>query len=116
MELTNLLLTRYHQNMTRKKLENRAPGKLCEVDACDRTVFSKGYCKTHAQRIRFHGDPQAHIPLRNPRVFCSEDGCVDDMTARGLCKFHNRRLDGTNLAIRRKIEYLESIGYVVTKV
>ncbi len=42
----------------------RRERKVCTVDGCDRTMKSLGMCEQHRQRVKKHGDPQAHKPIR----------------------------------------------------
>lgn len=39
--------------------------KGCSVDGCDRIYRGHGFCRTHYSRWKAHGDPQAHIPVRD---------------------------------------------------
>lgn len=41
-----------------------APGTECSVVGCDRRPNAHGLCKTHARRLRIHGDIQANVPVR----------------------------------------------------
>lgn len=65
----------------------------CSVDGCDKPVRSKGYCKTHYERQRLHGDPQTLLRPRRHETppTCSEDNCDRPKDARGFCKMHYRR-------------------------
>jgi hypothetical protein len=74
--------------------------ELCTIDGCDALLISKGLCTGHYQRVRVHGDPLAHIPLRDngkrvpgPRDTCSVDGCSDTARVRSnpLCSKHYQR-------------------------
>ena len=48
--------------MTRPARAARAV-RCCEVAGCGRSRFGRGYCRTHYERWRRHGDPQADIPI-----------------------------------------------------
>lgn len=39
------------------------PVRSCEVAGCGRRHFGRGYCRTHHERWRQHGDPQADVPI-----------------------------------------------------
>jgi len=44
--------------------------KQCKVDGCERSALpkdngAKGWCCAHYGRAKKHGDPQAHIPIRD---------------------------------------------------
>lgn len=67
----------------------------CSVDGCDRGVVANGMCVGHEKRVRVHGDPRAHIPLRVWRYGdspCSVEGCDRKVRARGMCGAHLERI------------------------
>ena len=37
----------------------------CSVPKCGRAKVARGYCGPHYMRVRTHGDPLAHIPIKN---------------------------------------------------
>ncbi len=39
--------------------------KICAAEGCARVVHSHGYCKTHDQRLRRKGSPEAEIPIHS---------------------------------------------------
>jgi hypothetical protein len=41
---------------------NRVRGR-CSLLSCERPHEGRGYCKTHLERWRKHGDPQEHVPI-----------------------------------------------------
>ncbi|MEU3020074.1 MucR family transcriptional regulator [Nocardiopsis sp. NPDC007018] len=43
------------------------PPRVCEVPGCGRKHVSRGWCGTHLERYRRHGDVQADIPVRPRR-------------------------------------------------
>ena len=45
----------------------RYNGAACRVEGCTRTATDLGYCGAHYSRVRAHGDPRAHIPIRQTR-------------------------------------------------
>ncbi|MCT2182856.1 HNH endonuclease [Brevibacterium casei] len=38
--------------------------KICSAEGCDRPRKKGRYCRGHAERVKKHGDPRVHIPLR----------------------------------------------------
>lgn len=42
----------------------RYNGATCGVPSCERTATDNGYCHTHYVRVRNHGDPLGHIPIK----------------------------------------------------
>lgn len=75
----------------------RTPNRECVVEGCLRRHSAGGYCKTHASRVRAHGDPLAGIPVESTRRRltaaqpCSVDGCLAKHWARGYCRKHYKR-------------------------
>lgn len=73
--------------------------RLCKVDGCDRdasgyTGGGRGWCATHYQRWRRHGDPlHGGDVLRQVTrdAVCSIDDCAQPVTARGWCENHYSR-------------------------
>lgn len=65
----------------------------CRVEDCERTVRASGLCGAHYERVRQHGNPLAHVPIRpfqaTPR--CSTEGCPRKSVAKGLCGAHYQR-------------------------
>lgn len=37
--------------------------RICSIEACDRSIEARGWCKAHYGRWKKHGDVQAHKPL-----------------------------------------------------
>jgi len=37
---------------------------MCKVEDCERDVHGRGYCSAHYKRVLKHGDPLAHIPIK----------------------------------------------------
>ena len=67
---------------------------ICSVEACDRVVESKGYCKSHANWSRENGGAvPAHaigrIPLK-PKLPCSVAACDRAVHGKGYCSQHAR--------------------------
>jgi hypothetical protein len=46
------------------KVVRQYRGARCSVPTCRRRATDRGYCGTHYWRVRAHGDPQAHIPIK----------------------------------------------------
>lgn len=69
--------------------------KICTVDDCQRDQYARGLCTPHYQRLRKHGDVQAHIPIGRSRKPCSVDGCTSMSEARGMCMKHYNRATRT---------------------
>lgn len=67
--------------------------ETCSVEGCSRTTRCRGWCGSHYQRWRIHGDPLAasirSIPPTGRK--CSIDGCDGDHWARGWCFQHYTR-------------------------
>lgn len=70
------------------------PRASCSVLYCSAPVRSRGWCRTHYDRWKRHGDPLALVRPRRHVVppTCSEDDCGKPVDARGLCSMHYRRL------------------------
>lgn len=66
---------------------------ICSVDGCDKPVQGRGWCHTHYERWRRHGDVQADVEPR-PRQWsgeCDVDGCDKPAKLRGWCSAHYQR-------------------------
>ena len=87
-----MCLKHYRESRKAKKAAPE-PG-FCSVDGCDRKYLASGYCSAHWQRVKKHGDPQAHIPIRVKSLdgVCSVEGCNRDVFGYGLCSAHRKRL------------------------
>ena len=90
-------------------------GKLCRppcsVDGCDKPQDSIGLCRTHAMRMRRHGDPLAitRLPPLSHGGACKIDGCDKPMVkgcGLGMCPMHyqRHRLYGDPLAPNRRTD------------
>lgn len=65
--------------------------RTCSVDGCDGQVRARGWCSTHHQRWRLHGDPN-HVGYALSREgVCSVDGCNEPIRSRRLCRKHYKR-------------------------
>jgi hypothetical protein len=60
---------------------------LCTVPGCKNKHNSHGFCQTHLQRLRLHGDVN-HTRRPRERKPCSVDGCNVEACARGWCQKH----------------------------
>jgi hypothetical protein len=64
----------------------------CSVDECLTQSYCKGFCKTHYDRIRRHGDPFTIKQIRRGKdAICEIEGCQGKHVARGLCNTHYGR-------------------------
>lgn len=76
----------------------------CEIEGCERALYSKRYCKPHHYEHVRGGDTNPRRPAKLPDgAVCSEPDCALPVKAKGLCKKHYLRLcrnGDTNL--RRK--------------
>jgi hypothetical protein len=66
-----------------------AEGSICSIAGCGKRVMGRGWCATHYQRWKFHGDPVYERP-KQPSV-CTVDGCGQPSFTRGYCGGHYRR-------------------------
>ncbi len=41
--------------------------RICSVEGCNKPYEALGYCSAHYTRVRTHGNPMAHVPLRASR-------------------------------------------------
>lgn len=65
-------------------VEYKNKGKLCSLEGCARTAHLKGYCRTHYDRLRRHGDPNiclttekfAALNLANEASLSRKEECV----------------------------------------
>lgn len=64
----------------------------CAVDACPRSVFSRGWCRGHYERWRRTGDLDETRPIgARKQEHCLVDDCDRDHYGKGLCRDHWRR-------------------------
>lgn len=64
--------------------------KVCSVDGCDRTAWSRGWCKSHYQRWQRNGEP-GPADFRPIRAVCQVQGCGEPHEGRGWCATHYMR-------------------------
>lgn len=62
----------------------------CSVESCSKKSRTRGYCGTHYQRWRLHGDP--NFVTQHVRATCVEGGCERPAHAGGLCTMHLSRV------------------------
>lgn len=61
----------------------------CAVEGCEANVRSKGWCSSHYQRWRNHGDPTAGRKSPQPSTTCAVEGCGrGGKITRGWCATH----------------------------
>ncbi|UQE74223.1 sigma-70 region 4 domain-containing protein [Gordonia sp. PP30] len=58
--------------------------RRCEVVGCGREHRARGYCGTHWQRWRKHGDPLAGVPVRAGEDVHARAAAVARMTRAGM--------------------------------
>ncbi len=65
--------------------------QACIVDGCQSPHVARGYCNSHYDIWRAHGDPLARKFERNatPPPTCTVDGCHAPHHAKGYCKPHH---------------------------
>lgn len=93
-------------------------GKLCRppcsIDGCGKPTDSLGLCRTHAMRMRRHGDPV--FTTRAPPLLhgghCKIEGCEKPMVrgcGLGMCPMHyqRHRLYGDPLAPNQRTDLLD---------
>ncbi len=68
--------------------------KVCKVDGCGKRAKSRGWCSTHYNRWRAHGDPLIVLAVgRKARPVCAADGCLIKVNVEGsLCSHHEVRM------------------------
>jgi DNA-binding XRE family transcriptional regulator len=71
--------------------------RICSVEGCEREHKGHGYCNTHYQRFKRHGDPLHTVRRGNypgysgPKKACSVEGCEERHLAKGYCPRHYQR-------------------------
>lgn len=88
--------------------------KLCTIDGCERPLRARGWCATHHQRWRVHGDPHQE-PQRLPPTCLAPD--CDKLSKGRYCEMHRARLrkTGTFDAPQRSQRHEHSMGYIIVK-
>ena len=72
----------------------RKEKRECAHPKCDRIHHSHNYCKTHALRLKKHGDVNyvgKPGPKKKGRQHCSVAECEREMHAKDLCGAHYYR-------------------------
>lgn len=102
----------------------------CLVESCPKPRRNKhkpSYCAAHQNRVRTHGDPLPHVPLReySKTGICAAEDCGKKVQARGLCSTHDWRMQnwgtfdttGRRLIFRQEdgARRLDRDGYVTVK-
>jgi len=87
-------------------------GKLCRpacsIDGCDKPQDSIGLCRTHAMRMRRHGDPAKLLRQHLPET-CVIPGCGKEPQGHGYCPQHYQRyrLYGDPLAPNQRTDLMD---------
>ena len=93
----------------------------CSIEGCDNPLRSRGWCATHWDRWRVHGDPRAHIPIRtkgrseSERFWCKVDvghpaGCWE--WAAGTNRHGYGIFDGTQEKLAHRWAYAHLMGSI----
>jgi hypothetical protein len=61
----------------------------CSIEGCEGKHAAQGYCHTHYERWRIHGD--ANFITVRTRPSCKESGCDEPHHAAGFCSNHYGR-------------------------
>jgi hypothetical protein len=59
---------------------------MCSIDGCWNPHYARGWCTSHYERFRRHGDP-----LGGRRRGCSIEGCKEPHKGHGWCRTHYER-------------------------
>ena len=96
--------------------------ETCLVDGCGHGAITKGWCPTHYNRFRRHGDPMAGAPLKpRPVISCELEECLKPVLSKGFCRLHYYRLKrkgsvGSAEKLTKRYEYgtrTNALGYVM---
>ena len=64
--------------------------RTCSVDGCGKPHAAKGFCYSHWERWKRHGDPLAGKKANRGKS-CCVDGCSNPAHSREMCKGHYQR-------------------------
>ena len=64
--------------------------RTCSFADCSRPIRARGWCVTHYERWRQHGDVNVVLVQRNPEI-CVADDCDRKPLRRGYCNKHYQR-------------------------
>lgn len=70
----------------------------CQVEGCDRSAITRGFCEMHYRRVLKTGKPGPPGPLRE-RGVCRVEGCGEPVDAKDLCHGHYQRLQRGNQVV-----------------
>lgn len=62
--------------------------RTCDVPACERNYYARGWCQLHYDRVRKYGTPDLPQRERITGVPCSIDECDKLAVGRGWCPMH----------------------------
>jgi hypothetical protein len=63
----------------------------CLVEDCNKSSRKRGWCSTHYERWRQHGDVNAYFPNAKNKQPCSVEGCDRLQMSNGFCQLHHGR-------------------------
>ncbi len=70
-----------------KTPEDKRQIEKCMYEGCEKTAFSRGYCKNHYYQLKRKGLLK-NIEGKREKKRCSVDGCGNTAISKGLCKNH----------------------------
>lgn len=65
--------------------------RICSVNGCNNSQYSRGYCERHYRRLIKYGDPTG-CPPKFQKPKCSVAVCTKTAECAGYCKAHYSRL------------------------
>lgn len=89
---------------------------VCSIDGCGKKVASRGWCESHYQRWRKHGDPMGGRHSFKRGVECLVDGCEKPSYSSGLCNSHRHKKQrygdpegGADWKKNQRIDFIRSV-------
>lgn len=65
---------------------------VCSIDGCERKLQARGWCGTHYQRWRAHGDVMTDRVRLPKGTLCAAKDCDRPNSSFGYCGMHHRRV------------------------